>query len=388
MNGQKQQAQGELWFLQEEALLEANRLALLPAGAMDALLLAAETIRQDERLSSLALRGYRLLFQPETAGSPDAAKHGSESGGETLSGILSAMGEGAELYQPIILLSGLRRLEGLYAERAIPQEVLVHTLSDMALWMHDYYARHGRWGLGNEWLVYHMSFRLFRIGRLQFDRSRFGGGVRVLRHRESREVTVLAESGIRYRSDGLIDGTNNLFDEAGAWESVLEADAHAIRGHRIDEGGFASRHAESFRVEEWETVLRRGDAVLDVHIAADGKMDHAQCLASMREAVLFFKRHFPEEHRLAFACTSWLLDPQFGEMLGDASNIVRFQREFRLYPVGGDGNEGLRRIFGDLYEDRSAAPRDTSLRRAVLDHLAAGGGLRDMGGFILMLEQE
>ncbi|WP_308638082.1 acyltransferase domain-containing protein [Paenibacillus silvisoli] len=375
MNGQKQRTIDELWFLQEEALLEANRLAQLPAGALDALLTAAETVRQDEGLSSLALRGHRLLFQPELTGEAD---------GETFSGILSAMGEGSELYQPIILLSGLPRLEGLYAEKGIPQEILIHTLSDMALWMNDYYGRHSRWGLGNEWLVIHLSFRLFRVGRLQFERTGFGGGVRVLRHRESREVLALAESGSRYRADGLVDGTNDRYDEAGAWEAVLEEDDQSIRGHRIDAGGFANRAAESFRAEEWETVLRKGDPVLSVHIAADGKMDHAQCLASMENAIAFFKRHFPEEQRLAFACTSWLLDPQFGELLDGASNIVRFQREFQLYPVGGEGKEGLRRIFGSLYDDWSTAPRDTSLRRAVLDHLAGGGALRDMGGFIMM----
>ncbi|SDX97877.1 acyltransferase domain-containing protein [Paenibacillus sp. CF384] len=379
MNGQgRQLIQDELWFLQDEALREANLVAELPDEAWDALRQAAVKVRQDERLSSLALRGHQLLFSGE---------EGAATSGETVSGILAEMGEGAELYQPLILLSGLKRLQRLYAERGIPQEILKHTLSDMALWMHDYYSRHNRWGLGNEWLVNHMSFRLFRVGRLQFERGRFGGGRRVLRRLDTREVVVLAESGVRFRSDGLIDGTNDRFDEAGAWEAVLEDGDAVTRGYRITDGGFAVRQPETFRTDEWETVLRAGDPVLDVHIAADGKMDYAQCLDSMKDAVGFFKRHFPEETRLAFVCTSWLLDPQFGQLLSDSANIVRFQREFRLYPVGGDGKEGLRRIFGTLYEDWTQAPADTSLRRAVLGHLASGGALRDMGGFILMDHQ-
>ncbi|SFT10115.1 acyltransferase domain-containing protein [Paenibacillus sp. BC26] len=379
MNGQgRQMIQNELWFLQDEALREANLVAELPDEAWKALQQAAVNVRQDERLSALAVRGLRLLFSDEA---------GEAADGETFSGILAEMGEGAELYQPLILLSGLNRLQRLYAERGIPQEILKHTLSDMALWMRDYYGRHSRWGLGNEWLVNHMSFRLFRVGRLQFERGRFGSGRQVLRHLGTSEVVVLAESGIRFRSDGLIDGTNDRFDEAGAWEAVLEVGEGSIRGHRITDGGFAVRQPETFRTDEWEIVLRAGDPVLDVHIAADGKMDHAQCLESLQDAAVFFKRYFPEETRLAFVCTSWLLDPQFEQLLSDSANIVRFQREFRLYPVGGDGKEGLRRIFGTLYDDWTQAPTDTSLRRAVLGHLAKGGALRDMGGFILMDDQ-
>jgi hypothetical protein len=72
-------------------------------------------------------------------------------------------------------------------------------------------------------------------------------------------------------------------------------------------------------------------------------------------------------------------------MLPPDSNIVRFQKEFYLFPIFSGGRSGFERIFGGDFRDLSKAPRDTTLRRAVLGHLEAGGYLRG-GGALLFAE--
>ena len=57
-----------------------------------------------------------------------------------------------------------------------------------------------------------------------------------------------------------------------------------------------------------------------------------------------------------------------------------------LYPLPNAGDWGLfERVFGRRYDDISAAPRDTALRRAIIDHMLAGGHFH-AGGCLLFPE--
>ena len=82
-------------------------------------------------------------------------------------------------------------------------------------------------------------------------------------------------------------------------------------------------------------------------------------------------------------CTSWLLDPYWGEVLGEGSNIVRFQRRFTLVGEGSSGEgDVFRFVFGMARVDVGAAPRRTRLDRAVVERLESGGGLRVCTGWL------
>jgi hypothetical protein len=45
-------------------------------------------------------------------------------------------------------------------------------------------------------------------------------------------------------------------------------------------------------------------------------------------------------------------------------------------------------VFGGKHADPVTAPRDTTLRRAVLDHLAAGGEIFELSGLRFRTPQE
>ena len=124
-----------------------------------------------------------------------------------------------------------------------------------------------------------------------------------------------------------------------------------------------------------------GAGVIDLHIPESGPMTPQAVDASLDQARAFFPRHFPDEHYTAFACGSWLLDPQLAEYLPEDSNIVRFQRRFELEPYeepeGLDADvEVLRFVFRSLTTPLDQLPRRTVLQRAVVDHLKAGRAWR------------
>ncbi|WP_062435627.1 acyltransferase domain-containing protein [Herbidospora daliensis] len=123
--------------------------------------------------------------------------------------------------------------------------------------------------------------------------------------------------------------------------------------------------------------FHRGGATLDLHIPETGPLTPEAIDASLDLARDFFPRHFPGETYTAFACGSWLLDPQLAEYLPADSNMVRFQRRFELEPYeepeGIDADvEVLRFVFRTLSTPLDRLPRRSVLQRAIIDHLRAG----------------
>ncbi|MYD61635.1 MAG: hypothetical protein F4W91_11390 [Gemmatimonadetes bacterium] len=112
-------------------------------------------------------------------------------------------------------------------------------------------------------------------------------------------------------------------------------------------------------------------------------MAFENCGDSLRQVAKFFPKHFPDRPFKAICCTSWFLDPTYQNLLSKNSNIVRFQRECYLFPLNSRSKySGRERIFGPYAHDLSTAPRDSSMRAAVLDHIDNGGCLIS-GGCLL-----
>ncbi|MEV1116115.1 acyltransferase domain-containing protein [Actinosynnema sp. NPDC049800] len=136
-------------------------------------------------------------------------------------------------------------------------------------------------------------------------------------------------------------------------------------------------HARGSVYELGRLQHQRGDGAVDLHVPESGPLTPEAVDESLDEARAFFPRHFPDEHFTAFACGSWLLDPQLREYLPEDSNIVRFQRRFDLEPYeepeGLDADvEVLRFAFRTLTTPLDQLPRRTALQRAIVDHLKAG----------------
>jgi len=123
-------------------------------------------------------------------------------------------------------------------------------------------------------------------------------------------------------------------------------------------------------------LLQRADGwALSTHIPESGPLTPDAVDDSFRQAAAFFAEHFSDYPTHLFHCGSWLLDPQLADVLKPESNMVRFQKLWALEgtptPADDDAIFFVFRRRGDV--DRSTLPRDTSLQRAILDRLAAGG---------------
>jgi len=117
-----------------------------------------------------------------------------------------------------------------------------------------------------------------------------------------------------------------------------------------------------------------GDPTLSIHIPDFmGSMSVAACDDSFAQAAAFFPEHFPEEAVQTAICNSWLLDPQLRDYLSPHSNTIAFQRRFTNIREGEWANDGpLRFVFGPVDWPLDDYPQESSIQRAVVQHLKNG----------------
>lgn len=283
----------------------------------------------------------------------------------------------------------LRRLPALlsfYKERGIPDQVLNDTLADLPRWIAAYRERHGRDGFAEAgWLRRHFRGTVFALGRLQFERTAHPHPLAVLRNRnDGRIELVAAADGILVTADGLFADSEGAAGKETLVLRYREENGEVREAHPVLPGGRIARHAGHFAPGAWERMLAPGDPVLAVHIPAGEPLAFEACRDSFRQAAQFFPRHFGDEPPpRAATCCSWLLYPGLAEMLPPEANIVRFQRQFRLFPLpGATADQTYERVFPAGGRATTEQDCRTTLQKRLLAHIRAGGTPLITGGLV------
>lgn len=216
----------------------------------------------------------------------------------------------ARYFYVFVYIATLPYTRDFHRRRSVPAQVSRRTLADIGRNMARYRARYGTGGMLNPWWpARHLRGELFQLGRLQFQRSTLG----------NRTGGAVAAAGL---------------------------------------------------------PLGPGSPALAVHIPSlYGPLSPRACERSLAQAGEFFARCFPDEQYSVAGCHSWLLDPQLRERLPQDSNIVRFQSRFRTAYVSPEqyDRETIGFVFGDPDLAPDALPRESTLQRAIGDHLRDGG---------------
>ncbi|MCX7012555.1 MAG: hypothetical protein NTW86_08335 [Candidatus Sumerlaeota bacterium] len=294
-----------------------------------------------------------------------------------------ALGELWGMFYLIIGLTAVPRTREIQQKLGIPERYTRADFDHLPESMDRFALIHpGKRGIAPNslnWMHNHMAGDLHRMGRFNYMLKPFRCLALAYRHRETGEVVALAADETRFTPEGFIERGS----EEETWTATLAEDDEAIAGYPISPQGFAVRTKISLPKREWARALQPGDIMIEVHIPAGGGMTPEVCRDTMAQALDFFPRYFPGKPFAGFCCTSWILNTQLQEMFPPEANLVRFQKELYLLPLASSGRDGLHFIFAQDQIDLATAPRDTSLRRAFLDHLAAGKRLRNGGMFLL-----
>ena len=135
--------------------------------------------------------------------------------------------------------------------------------------------------------------------------------------------------------------------------------------------------------------LTTGDRSINIHIPAGTPLLKQSCILSLKQMCEFSEKFHPDYDFKAFVCYSWLLDPQFRELLKPGSNILDFQSLGHILPLDTDDTEEVVwRIWGaagkELAPDQ--LPVSGSMERAVSAFLKRGGRFRE--GLMVIFRDE
>ncbi|MBN1671518.1 MAG: DUF5596 domain-containing protein [Kiritimatiellae bacterium] len=365
-------------FLRPEQVARDCETALLPADMAQAVAAAAQRVAANDALSALAWYCHCRLFGEEPA-HPDLKSWPLPT---------RALDRDAGLFYVLVLLSGIPNMQRVHRQRGIPADVIRETVLNLKRCMEreDYFLRTGHWGLSPRmfgWLMNHWRGVLYQLGRLQFKPGPFRGKLRVFRNRGTGAVLALAQDGLTFRANGEMHEGSDAARAPDGWTSTLEVTGTEIAGFPIDPRGCVVRRQMRLPARDWQPALAPEDPILEIHIpTGPPPMAHDLCGESLRRAMAFFPKYFPDRPFKAFVCSSWILDPQLEALLKPESNLVRFQKEVYLYPLLGAGATMNSAVFGLGTKDIRTAPRRTSMQRALAEHIEKGGRLRSGGCFL------
>lgn len=370
----------------EMELLNPNRLRYwcsvidLPEGAIDALAEMAARVNAEPVLAEVFAAFYekhvvRGEWKRDWHPFPfDPAIEG-------------ACGEDASLFYLLAHLAGLPKAWAQYEKLGIGIDIFKMTMLDFKLYAQDYFDGHGRWGFAIfPWVWRHLSAELFRLGRLQYMLIPFPGGITGFRRKSDGAYLLAADPGVPLRADGYAwgagraSGTELPPEDRETWRPIFEKGSEGWKVNVVSARGQVQRRPVLLSSAEWEIMLQSGDTVLDTHIPRKNSFTVDDCKESYSMAVRFFRQTFPDRLHKALFCHTWMFAPQLSEVLPERSNVLGFQREFYLYPFPGTADNVWRFVFGDIYADVAAAPRDTSLRRELADWFAKGGEAFELPG--------
>lgn len=209
---------------------------------------------------------------------------------------------------------GAGAAEQHYASKGIPREIMIESMSDLAIWLRNSKRNYNVIGLCNArpWEASIFHGNVLRFGRLECNYQHF------------------------YEFEPICDDQGNV-------------------------------------------LLKKGDAVINMHIPEDGPMDIGECRKSMERMRAFFSEYRKDYDWKGFLCESWLLDSQLRQMLPENSNIIKFQDMGYHFDLS-ENEDTIFRVFGT--RDPETVENPTTLQRNMLAFIKSGGVFRSGGLFI------
>lgn len=365
---------GILPFLDHATISESRKFAGLPADVDGPLFDTADHVRSLPDLSAFAWHLHCLVYEHLDNPEWPNTRHWPYP--------IPALGEATGALYLLIALAAIPRMRAAHARRGIPETISRDCCSHYPVSLANFREHYGSaCGIAPRsvyWVRNHAQGDLIRLGRLEYMVKPFNGPLVAYRHQVTGAVAALAASGTRFREDGFLA----FEDEAAAFVAHSAVSGQVAAGTPLSPEGRALNSTVELPLSEWRQALAPGDPILEVHIPAGGGMTPEKCRDSMQQALEFFPRYHPELPFNGFACRSWILNPELEQIYRPDSNMVLWQRELYLFPSAG-GRGSIYFVFGQDDIDPETAPRDTSLRRALLDHMATGQRFQGGGMFLL-----
>ena len=296
------------------------------------------------------------------------------------------LGENSTVFYLLVLIAALPLTIKKYQEMGIPEEYAGAICSRARGYYDTYKAGYNRHGINPRqlyWARLYTDAVIFRVGRFEYWPRPLEGKYAFEAYKNNKTGKILAISTreLACNQEGYCLNHDEAPSAAAFTGKYKKTDEYVI-GTPINPEGTAAAFNIKLDLKEWTQVLGSNDIMLELHIPEGGRMTLEVCGQSFKDGLKFFDKYFPEKKISAFGCASWIFYPLYEKIMPE-SNLAAFMRELYLIPWTSCGTDGFYFLFGRDYDKQETYPRDTSVRRAMLDELESGGSLRTGGMFFL-----
>lgn len=231
------------------------------------------------------------------------------------------------------------------------------------------------------WTMHFIKAQIIEVEGLQFEMRKLPGQAVYLRQKASGKVLPVMAGGTFCKTGVQALGSAGYTDAEGAFTCTFREDSENYYGHSAD-SCVVSPTEQTFPKSQWECLLRPGDPCLGMHIPAKADISQGAVNRAIAAAQKLVAERFPEFPGRQVYCSSWLLDPQLGKLLGANANITAFQNRYTRYPQKSAGMHVFGFVFPKRYESFETLPEDSTLRRKLKQLYLDGGHIYGYAGVI------
>lgn len=289
-----------------------------------------------------------------------------------------------EMLTGLVMCSGLDYCYGLLKARKLPEEVISSVLNYVETGVYAYVIRNdGRYGY-EYWTWFQLSIdgKLFDMERLQFEIfAAFKGNACVFEDKNGKK-TALAD-GVKLHKSGNVLGSIWCEEETDSWTADITETGDYWEGYPYNEDGRVCREKVRLMKSDWIKVLANGDPVISLHIPVGGGLTPEKVERSLAQGKEFVARYYPDYQYKAFICGSWLMDTQLIPMVGEDSNIAKFNKRFYKLTQKSMGTG----VFSFVYLMKPTQvpleelPENTTLERKLKSHYLDNKAIYELLGY-------
>ncbi|MBO4415768.1 MAG: hypothetical protein J5824_07290 [Lachnospiraceae bacterium] len=343
----------------------------------------------------------------------------------------ACLGEYNEAYAFLVLLACVPAAEEEMVRRGVPKEYYEDIPHRMIRDQIKRYLETGRINVEDlPWKMNFYTLTIFLLDRFLFIPYQHGERFRMYRNLKNGHVIALNESGCVYDDEGqLLDwgfpeeddehedipepDQKSISDEYserhGAGEpdvnpdglknghfychrraageetftTSLTEDEKSVTGYYMNPLGYTENRTVTLNKNEYEQVLGENDWLIALHIPGGEGYTPERMHSSMKMALEFFAKYYPELDMKGFWSSSWLYDERLRFILGDGRNITKVQDLMYRYSDGEDGSMLYVHLFKDMKNSLEDYECTTTLQKEARRYLMEGRRFCTTGMMIL-----
>lgn len=232
------------------------------------------------------------------------------------------------------------------------------------------------------WLHHYSKVEIFNTEGFQFELRKLPNDAMWIRNKKDGQVLCVMCRGIFDCTGTQAKGSKNYEDPQDPFTVTFSEDDEKFVGHGVYDNK-VSTQAREYLKTEWECVARPGDNCMSLHIPRKADITMPALDKAVASAKKIMTERFADLGGSEIYCSSWLLDPMHGVILGPDAKMTKFMERFVKHPIRNAGTSPFGYVFPVGVKDMTTLPENTTLQRGMKKLYVEGGCIYGYAGLLI-----